>query len=113
MRKSSLTLGYTAAIALAFASTSAIAAHAEGKCKLTNVAVGKSIYDGACQIHQEETEYGTVISVKLANAEAFKFAGKGDTWMHGPEAVQFRDLGNGGAIFKWGDFALSAVAERR
>ncbi len=113
MRKSNLTLGYAAAIVLAFTSTSTFAAHADGKCKLTNVAVDKSIYDGDCQIHQEETEYGTVISVKLGDAEPLLFAGKGDTWMHGPEAVQFRDLGKGAAIFKWGDFALSAVAEQR
>ena len=70
MRKSNLTLGYAAAIALAFISTPTFAAHADGKCKLTNVAVDKSIYDGDCQIHQEETEYGTLISVKLGNAES-------------------------------------------
>jgi hypothetical protein len=111
MRKSDLILGYATAIALAFASTSVIAAHARGKCKLTNIAVDKVIYDGDCKIHQEENKYGTVISVKLGNAESFKFAGKGENWMHGPENVHFRDLGNGGAIFKWANFALSVAAD--
>jgi len=53
---------------------------------------------------------GTIYTVKMGSGEPFLFAtSDGKTWMHGPERVQFRDLGKG-AIFKWGDFAL-AVAE--
>ena len=111
MRISKLILGATAAVALvSVASTSALAATADGKCKLTNVDVDKVLYDGECTIHQEETDYGTLFSIKMGNAQSFKFAGKGDSWMHGAEKVHFKDLG-GGAIFKWGDFALSAVVE--
>ncbi len=80
-------------------------------CKLTNVAAGKTLYDGSCRITQEETKYNTVYTVKMGSGESFMFAGqKGSTaWMHGAESTHFTDLPTGG-IFKWSDFAL-VVAE--
>lgn len=46
----------------------------------------------------------------MGSGEPFKFpSSDGKHWMHGPNKVQFSDLGKGG-IFKWSDFVRS-VAE--
>jgi hypothetical protein len=80
-------------------------------CKLTNVAVGKTLYEGSCKVTEELTDYGAVFDIKMGNAESFKFAGplNSSKWMHGSEDVHFTNAPHG-AIFKWSDFAL-VVAE--
>ena len=51
-----------------------------------------------------------IYTVNMGSGEPFKFAtADGKTWMHGPDHLQFRDLGKVG-IFTWSDFAFS-VAE--
>ena len=76
-----------------------------GHCKLTNMAVGRELYNGTCVIKQAPGA-PTVISIKMGNTEPFLFATTdGSSWMHGPEKVTFRDRGHTG-IFRWGDFRL-------
>jgi hypothetical protein len=41
----------------------------------------------------------------MGNTDPFLFGGSGDSWMHGPEKVKFRDHGSWG-VFRWGDFRL-------
>lgn len=80
------------------------------QCKLTNVAEDAVLYDGECRVSEEITSTSTIYTVNMGSAEPFMFASSdGKQWMHGPEEVDFRDLGKG-AIFKWSDFAL-AIAE--
>ncbi len=80
------------------------------QCKLTNVAEGIVLYDGECRVTEEITSTSTIFTINMGSAEPFMFASSdGKRWMHGPEEVEFRDLGKGG-IFKWANFAL-AVAE--
>lgn len=81
-------------------------------CKLTNIAVNKTLYEGPCTVTQSPgSGNNTVFSVKMGTAEPFLFAGvRGQPiWMHGGEEVRFTDAPNGG-IFRWSDFVL-VVAE--
>jgi hypothetical protein len=80
------------------------------RCKLTNVAEDKALYNGECTVTQEVSGSSNAYTVTMGSADPFRFTtSDGKTWMYGSEEVQFRDLGQG-AIFKWSDFAL-AVAE--
>ncbi|TMV05486.1 hypothetical protein FGK63_15665 [Ruegeria sediminis] len=97
------------AVVLALSTTASLAASETAECKLTNVSADTVLYEGTCQVSQEQSGSNTIYSVSMPGAESFMFAGSGDQWMHGSDKVQFTDLPNGG-IFKWGDFAL-AVAE--
>ncbi len=102
------------AVALAFSSTvsaAGLVVSETAKCKLTNVAKDVAIYEGACRVTEEVSGSSIVYTIDLGASEPFKFAtwDGGKHWLHGPEDVQFTDLGKGG-IFKWSDFAL-AVAE--
>ncbi len=111
MHFSKLVLGTAAAMAFASAVSAAeLTATETMRCKLTNVAKDVALYDGACTVTQEVSGSSNIYTVNMGSAEPFKFASSdGKQWMHGPEEVQFTDLGKG-AIFKWADFAL-AVAE--
>ena len=111
MHMSKLILGTAAAVAFASAvSAAGLTATETMQCKLTNVAKDAALYNGICTVTQEVSGSSTIYTVKMGSGEPFLFASSdGKTWMHGPEEVQFRDLGKG-AIFKWSDFALS-VAE--
>ncbi len=111
MHLSKLILGTAAAVAFASAvSAGGLKATETMRCKLTNVAKDAALYDGECTVTQEINGSSNIYTVKMGSGEPFLFAtSDGKTWMHGPEEVQFRDLGKGG-IFKWSDFAL-AVAE--
>jgi hypothetical protein len=102
------------AVAIAFSSTvsaAGITVSETATCKLTNVAKDVAIYEGTCRVTEEVRGSTTIYTVDLGASEPFKFATSdgGKHWLHGPEDVQFRDLGKGG-IFKWSDFAL-VVAE--
>ena len=111
MHLSKLFLGTAAAVA--FASTVSAGGLRVGEtaqCKLTNVAKGAVLYHGECRVTEELTGTSTIYTVNMGSGEPFLFASAdGKNWMHGPEKVQFTDLGKGG-IFKWADFAL-AIAE--
>lgn len=74
-----------------------------GVCHLANVNAQKVIYNGACKITQESTQYGVVISVRMGQAEPWKVACQrdGSSCMHGPAEVRMRDRGNGEASFRW------------
>lgn len=111
MRPSQFLFGILAAAAIATtASAAEISASETMSCKLTNTDKDVALYDGACEVSEKITETSTIYSVKMGSSEEFLFASSdGKHWMHGPEEVEFRDLG-AGAIFKWGGFAL-AVAE--
>ncbi len=111
MHMSKLILGTAAAVVFASAvSAAGLTASESMSCKLTNVAKDTVLYNGECTVTQEVTGTSNIYTVKMGSGEPFLFAtSDGKTWMHGPEEVQFRDLGKGG-IFKWSDFAL-AVAE--
>ena len=77
-----------------------------GHCKLSNVEVGRELYNGNCSIKQEVTNNMNRYTIKMGNTEPFLFAtSDGSTWMHGPEEVKFRDRGDWG-VFKWDDFRL-------
>jgi hypothetical protein len=85
-----------------------------GYCVLENVKVGKRIYQGDCRITQEEKDYGPLITVKLGEAQAFKFAcQRNGSCLTGPTDVQLRDRGNGSATFRWEDFRLDVDADKR
>lgn len=103
----------SAVAAFALASTASAAGLKVGEtadCKLTNVAEDVVLYDGECRVTEEITSTSTIYTVNMGSAEPFMFASPdGKQWMHGPDEVEFRDLGKG-AIFKWSDFAL-AIAE--
>lgn len=103
-----------AAAAIAYSTTVSAAGLVVGetaKCKLTNVAKDVALYDGTCRVTEEVNGSSIIYTIDMGGSEPFKFATSdgGKNWLHGPEDVQFRDLGKG-AIFKWADFAL-AVAE--
>lgn len=102
-------LGLLAACALAvalFVGQSGTA-HAQklrdtGFCHLANIGAKKVIYNGECKITQETKEYGALITIKMGDAEPFKFGCQRDgTCMHGPIKVRMRDRGNGEASFRW------------
>jgi hypothetical protein len=102
------------AVAIAFSSTvsaAGLAVSETATCKLTNVAKDVAIYEGTCRVTEEVRGNTTIYTIDMGGSEPFKFATAdgGKNWLHGPEDVQFRDLGKGG-IFKWSDFAL-VVAE--
>ena len=104
--------GAAVAITLSSAvSAGGITAGESATCKLTNVAKNVAIYEGKCHVTEELRGNSIIYTIDLGASEPFKFASGdgGKTWLHGPEDVQFTDLGKGG-IFKWSDFALS-VAE--
>jgi hypothetical protein len=85
-----------------------------GYCKLENVKVGKVIYRGDCRITQESKDYGALITVKLGEAQAFKFGcGRNGSCQMGPTDVKMRDRGNGTATFRWEDFRLDVDADKR
>jgi len=98
------------AAALTSSAFGSISAH--GQCKLKNLAQDVDLYHGGCVIRQSQSGNNTIIEIKLGSAKSFLFAGHGRNWMHGPEKVKYTDLGNGGAIFVWDKFSLSAVADR-
>ena len=98
------------ATALTSSAFGAISAH--GQCKLKNLAKGVDLYHGGCDIRQSQEGKNTIIEIKMGSGESFLFAGHGSNWMHGPQKVKYTDLGNGGAIFVWDRFSLSAVADR-
>jgi hypothetical protein len=90
------------------ASASAQTVTEKATCKLTNTAANKSIYEGPCEVKQTTQSSGTtVVSVKLADAEPFLFAGRlgQPTWQHGGEQTHV-SYGVDGGIFKWSTFAL-------
>jgi hypothetical protein len=102
------------AVAIAFSSTvsaAGLAVSETATCKLTNVAKEVAIYEGKCRVTEKVHGNSMIYTIDMGGSEPFKFATAdgGKTWLHGPEDVQFRDLGKGG-IFKWSDFAL-VVAE--
>jgi hypothetical protein len=111
MKLSTRFLGAIAAVALtSTASAAGLKIGETANCKLTNVTKDVALYDGECQVTEEITNTSTIFTVKMGSAESFMFASAdGKHWMHGPEEVEFTDLGQG-AIFKWSDFAL-AIAE--
>jgi len=105
-----LRLGLMAACALAvalFAGQSGTAQAQKlrdtGVCHLANVTAQKVIYNGECKITQETKDYGALITIKMGNAEPFKFGCQrdGKSCMHGPYEVRLRDRGNGEASFRW------------
>jgi len=85
-------------------------AKANGKCKMTNVEAMKVLYDGECKIKESvSSETGNIIfSITMGSDEPFLFAGKGDSWMHGPSKVKFAENGNS-ATFTWDNFILMAT----
>lgn len=84
-----------------------------GVCKLKNTKADKVIYNGECRITQEQTEYSTVITVKLGEAQAFKFGCQpnGKCMVNGPTEGSIQDRGNGNATFRWEDFRLDVNAD--
>ena len=77
-----------------------------GHCKLSNVEVGRELYNGNCTIKETIDGTMTKFTIKMGSSEPFMFAtNDGHTWMHGPEEVKFRDRGDSG-VFKWGDLRL-------
>ena len=85
-----------------------------GYCVLENVKVSKVIYQGDCRITQEEKDYGALITVKLGEAQAFKFGcQRNGSCLTGPTEVKMRDRGNGTATFRWEDFLLDVDADKR
>jgi hypothetical protein len=77
-----------------------------GHCKLSNVDVGRELYNGRCSIAESTSKYGLLYEIQMGSAESFKFAtSDGRTWMHGPDEVRFEDRGHTG-IFRWADFRL-------
>lgn len=113
MQISKVIMGFVTALTLA-SSVQVIAASASapGTCKLTNTNAGKELYHGNCTINQKTTDSGSVYSIKMDNAQSFKFAGSGTNYMHGSHNVHFKDLG-AGAIFTWDGFALSVTTEQQ
>ena len=103
-----------AAVAITLSSAVSAAGITVGEsatCKLTNVAKNVAIYEGKCHVTEEIRGNSIIYTIDVGASEPFKFASGdgGKNWLHGPEDVQFTDLGKGG-IFKWSDFAL-VVAE--
>lgn len=85
-----------------------------GYCKLENVKARKVIYHGDCRITQESKEYGALITVKLGEAQAFKFGCQPNgSCLTGPTEVKMRDRGDGTATFRWEDFRLDVDADKR
>jgi hypothetical protein len=79
-----------------------------GHCKLSNVEVGKEIYNGRCSIKQSSSKYSSkIFEITMGSAESFKFARTldGKTWMQGPDEARFEDRGHTG-IFRWSNFRL-------
>ncbi len=111
MHISKLFIGTAVAVALtSTVSAAGLKVGETAQCKLTNVAEDAVLYDGTCQVTEEVTSTSTIYTIKMGSSEPFLFASSdGRQWMHGPDEVEFRDLGKG-AIFKWSNFAL-AVAE--
>jgi len=97
-------------VALTSSAFADITAH--GQCKLKNLAENVDLYHGGCDIRQSQNGKNTIIEIKMGSGKSFLFAGHGNSWMHGPQKVKYTDLGNGGAIFVWEKFSLSAVADR-
>ena len=79
----------------------------EGHCKLSNVEVGRELYNGNCIIKEKIDENSTKFIIKMGSSEPFKFATHdgGSTWKHDGDRVKFRDRGDWG-VFKWDDFRL-------
>ena len=89
-------------------------AKAYGSCKLTNIAQDKVIYHSDCKVVEKIKNNGEAIfKIKLGATEPFLFASYDGRkhWMHGAHQVQFREIGTGGAIFKWDDFVLSVAID--
>jgi hypothetical protein len=84
-----------------------------GQCVLRNTNAGRTLYDGDCRITQESTDYGVVMTIKMGEAQAFKFAcdKQGRNCQTGPTKVQLRDRGNGSATFRWETFQLDVDAD--
>jgi hypothetical protein len=112
-------LGFTAVCVLGTALLTACAAPVQaqklrdtGVCHLTNVKVQKVIYDGDCRITQEPKDYGALITIKMGNADPFKFGcGRDGSCQMGGTAVRMKDRGNGSARFRWEDFRLDVDAD--
>jgi hypothetical protein len=82
-----------------------------GYCVLDNVKVRKTIYKGDCRITQENKEYGALITVRMGDAEPFKFGcQRNGSCQMGPTTVRLKDRGNGSATFRWPDFKLNVDA---
>jgi hypothetical protein len=78
-----------------------------GHCTLDNVRARRTLYDGACTISQKVNGASTIYTVTVAGAQSFLFATSdgGRTWMHGPDEVDFEDMGRSG-VFRWAEFRL-------
>lgn len=86
-----------------------------GHCVLNNVQAHRELYNGDCRITQENTDYGVVMSIKMGDAQSFKFAcdKNGRNCMTGPTRVQMQDRGNGSATFRWEAFKLDVNAHQQ
>lgn len=85
-------------------------AREEGYCKLTDLNADAELYNGRCTAKVSVDKDGmTVYEIKMRKFnDPFLFAGyagKPDTWMHGPQKVKIRDRGDY-AIFRWAHFRL-------
>lgn len=103
-------------VGVALAISCAINANAEdametATCKLTNLAVVKTLYEGSCTVTQSTNGDKTSFSVKMGDTDPFVFSGvRGQKdWMTGSDKVDFTDEPTGG-IFRWSTFVL-VVAE--
>lgn len=83
-----------------------------GVCRLKNTKVDHVIYSGECRITQETKDYGALITVKLGEAQEFKFGCQTDgKCQMGATDVRMEDRGNGSATFRWEDFRLDVDAD--
>jgi hypothetical protein len=82
-----------------------------GHCKLSNVAVGKELYNGRCSIKETINGSSKLYAIKMGEAQSMKFAtSDGRHWMSGPDKVRFEDRGHTG-IFRWSDFRLEVDSD--
>lgn len=110
MRFIKVFVGFALAISCA-TTANAQEAKETATCKLTNIAVLKTLYEGSCEVTQSTNGNKTTFSVKMGDTDPFVFTGvRGEKkWMSGSDEVDFMDEPNGG-IFRWSTFVL-AVAE--
>lgn len=84
-----------------------------GQCVLRNTNAGRTLYDGDCRITQESTRNGVVMTIKMGEAQSFKFTcdQQGRNCQYGQSRAQLRDRGNGSATFRWETFQLDVDAD--
>lgn len=81
-----------------------------GNCRLINVAYGRDLYNGLCNIKQTVEGDRVRFSIRMGSSEPYVFVRRGGSWDFvarngASQPARFKDMGHS-AVFRWEDYRL-------